>query len=62
MVEDFVKSLKKHTTNWEKIVTIHLSDKWFACRIINKLLQLIIKNMDKRFEQMFSQRRYSFDQ
>lgn len=47
--------MKSQATDWEKIFTIHISDKGFACRIYKELSKLIRRqatqeNMCKRAE------------
>ena len=56
--------MKRHPTEWEKIIADYISDKRLASRIYKELLQLtqkniITKKMNKGLAQIFVQRRYT---
>ena len=56
--------MKRHPTEWEKLIADYISDKRLASRIYKELLQLtqkniITKKMNKGLAQIFVQRRYT---
>lgn len=55
-MKDITKKIKRHTTKWEKIFTIQISDKGLLCIIYkecsyNSLRRQHNKNIGQKFEQ-----------
>ena len=50
MVKETINKMNSHPTEWEKIFTSNVSDKWLISKIYNKLMKLNINKPNLNFK------------